>query len=262
MFLVVEPGGVADIAVSLQQAAVIAEHGAEALCGAAGEPFKQHPDPRGMIDPQVSIGTVVLFGVLVFYEGFVGLDISARADFIAQGFIDERKPVHDQVHPSAHRLAADLDVMALLEDLLLPIERKMVAVFSKNNVEDKPRRGIGAFDELGGGSRGDDRHHGAVGDLFVFWANGDPLEETRRRHIELLRALFADLFPLIRILQHFVRLDHNDLLREPKSSMPAIPRKNLHSTTRSGWTHSELRSRSMARCSMSLFSILKRSGSS
>ena len=62
-----------------------------------------------MIALQVSIRIVVLLRILVSDECFVGLDISARADFISQRFVDERKSVRDQEHPSAHGLAADLD---------------------------------------------------------------------------------------------------------------------------------------------------------
>jgi len=151
---------------------------------------------------------VVLFGILVFYEGLVGLDISARADFVAQCFVDERKPVGHQVHPAAHRFAADLDTETLFENLLLPVERKVVAEFPEDDVAQQPRRGIGVFDQpfRGGGNNGS---HGAIVDLLVFRANGNQLEKTRRHNIELLRALFADFLPEFRVFLHLVWLDHD-----------------------------------------------------
>ena len=79
--------------------------------------------------------------VLVSNEGFVGLDIPARADLVSQRFVDERKPARHRMHPSALRLSADLGAEALLEDLLLPVERQVVAEFAQNDVEDEPRRG-------------------------------------------------------------------------------------------------------------------------
>ena len=74
---------------------------------------------------------MVFARILVAHEGFVGLDVSARADFLAQRLVDEREPLGDEVHPAAHRFAADLDAVMLPEDLFLAAGRKVVAVFGR-----------------------------------------------------------------------------------------------------------------------------------
>ena len=98
------------------------------------------------------------------------------------------------MHPSAHRFAADLDAITLLENLFLPIEREVIAVFAEEDVEDQARRGIAVFYQSlrCRSDQGSDR---AVIDPFVFIANGDGFEEARRRDIKLFRSLFADLYP-------------------------------------------------------------------
>ena len=88
--LLIQPAGVADIAIGLQQPGIINQHGVEAGRCAAGIPFKEHADSGRMIGPQVPVGTIVLFRILVFDEGFVGLNVSACADFISKRFIDQR----------------------------------------------------------------------------------------------------------------------------------------------------------------------------
>ena len=48
---IVQPTGVANIAVGLQQTLIVSQHAVDAFGGASGIPFKQDSDPGGVIGP-------------------------------------------------------------------------------------------------------------------------------------------------------------------------------------------------------------------
>ena len=151
-------------------------------------------------------------------RGFVDRHVAAGHDAGADGFVNRFQPVDGQFHPAGQRLPGQLHPVAAGEDLFLPMEREVVAVFADEEVREQTGRGQPAFPQARG-QRRDDGGEVGVGAMRVFAADGAPAQEAAGLVIKLLIHFLADAAPGGGLRWHWLGLeddfDERKIFRQP-----------------------------------------------
>jgi hypothetical protein len=98
----------------------------------------------------------------------IGKEMVGGEHVLAQPFVQSLEPPACAANPTSERRAAEIGAMTV-EDLRLPIERKMIAVFADQHVREQRRRRQTASDQSLGRAG---LHHLAAGAAGVFRAGG------------------------------------------------------------------------------------------
>lgn len=98
-----------------------------------------------MRGPQVALFGLAVAGSEMADGRFVDWHVAAAEHAGANGFVDRLQPVGAKFDPAGQRLPRQLHVVAAGEDLFLPVEREVVAVFADEDVRGQTGRGQSAF---------------------------------------------------------------------------------------------------------------------
>ena len=155
------------VAVALDRAGKIhRDEVVQARGGAAGFPAVKHIAARPAARPQITLFGFPVPGFQIIHRGFIHLHISAAhhpgADLLVNGF----QPFRGQFHPPGQTLPRQVNSVALPVNLFLPVQGKMVAVFSHHNVGQQTRRRQAAVQQPFGQGRDEGRAIG-VGPVNV-----------------------------------------------------------------------------------------------
>ena len=196
----------------------------QALGGTAGLPVEDGISSGPRTGPQIAEFGLAMAGLQIPDRRFVDLHIAAREHLGAKGLVDRPQPVRGQSHPLRQRLAREVDAMPRGKDLLLSIQRKVIAVFTHDDRREQPRRGQAAI--LQRGQRGHDGCGIRMIPAHILAAHEPAFEEPGRFVVELFGHFFADLSPGFRTSFH--RLRHEDLFDDRQmlgQARPAFTRR-------------------------------------
>jgi hypothetical protein len=107
---------------------------------------------------------------------------------------------------AGQRLPGQMHLMALRENLFLPIQRQMVAVFAHQNVRQQPRRGQTGLAGVPATARSPEPVQDQRGEHI--FADGPAAQKTRRFIIQLLADFLPDATPGFGLLFHRFGINH------------------------------------------------------
>jgi len=107
-------------------------------------------------DPEVALSGLSVPGVKILQWGFVNLEIGTFQEFLVDGPGNGLEVEGDLLNPPGEGLARKIDVVALALNLLLAVERKVVAILGNDDLGEQARGWESALDEAGwqGGNHG------------------------------------------------------------------------------------------------------------
>ena len=101
-----------------------------------GGPGEAHVGSGAFAGPEVTLFGLAVAGAQILHRRFVHLHITAchdsGVDMLVYGF----EPVSRQAQPSGHALAWDGDLVPAGIDLLLPVERQMIAILRDDDLSE------------------------------------------------------------------------------------------------------------------------------
>ncbi|MEN9576773.1 MAG: hypothetical protein RL514_4628 [Verrucomicrobiota bacterium] len=146
-------------------------------------------------------------GFQIFDRGFIHLHIAVRQDARADVFVNELQPLGGQCHPPGQCLTRQMHLVAVPEDLFLPIQRKVIAVFADQHLRQQARCGQAAIQQPF--RQGCD--HGRLVEFHpvnVFAADHAAAQKAGRFVIELFADFLADATPALRRGFHRLGINH------------------------------------------------------
>ena len=142
-------GSIRAVGIALKRAAeVVRDDVFEALMPASGVPMIHGVSTRLMTRPEVTLCGFPFAGSKVFDRRFIDLHVTARELLCRHRINDGSEPVRYQGNTIGHCLAGELDSVALLVDLFLPVERKVIGIFPDHDVGEQSGREHASFEEL------------------------------------------------------------------------------------------------------------------
>ena len=163
--------------------------------------------------PQVALFGLAVAGSEIADRRFVDLHVAAAEHAGADGFVNGFQPVGAEFHPAGECLSRQMHFVAAGEDVFLPVEREVVAVFADEDVREQTGRGQSAFAQTLG-QQCDDGGEIGVGAVNVFAADDAAPQEAAGFVVELFVYLLADTAPGFRLRFH--RLGIEDLFDDGK----------------------------------------------
>jgi hypothetical protein len=217
-------GEVGAVAVGLQHAPEAGwDDALQACCGAAGVPEEDGVASGPCAGPQVSELGPAVAGREIFDRRFIDLHIAAAEHAGADVFVDRAQPVGGQPHPLRHVLAREMNGVPRGENVLLPVERIVVAVFAHDDRREQARRGDAPV--LQGLQLGDDRRGVGMIAPHVLAAHDAAREKSRRFVVEQLGDFLADVTPCLGAALHRLGiddfLDHRQVRRPARTTLTA-----------------------------------------
>ena len=158
---------------------------------------------------------------------FIHLHVAAAEHALLDLPIDGLEPLRGQADPFGQRLPRQPDLMARPVDRLLPVEWKVIAILTHDDLREQRRGDEAAFQERVG-ERRDDGHGIEDPTLHILRTHRPPAQEARGLVIEPLADFLTNAPPVLRRqldrLRHDDFLDHRQMLRQAR---PAFTRRRL-----------------------------------
>ncbi len=205
-FVAFGKGRVGLIAVALHGAGEVSGDDAlQAECGTAGGPGEAHVGSGPFAGPEVFLFRLAVAEAQVFNGRFIHLHITARHHAGVDALIDGSQPVSGKPQPACHALPWDIDVVPGGIDLLLPVERQMIAILRHDDLCEQTRRGDAAL--LQGVECRDDGSLMRLVAPHILPADDATAQEPCRLVVELLGDFFTNVPPCVGRSGDFFRLD-------------------------------------------------------
>lgn len=216
-------GGIGAVAVALQGAGKVdGDDVIQARSGAAGLPVKEHVAAGPAVGPKITLAGLAVAGGEIADRGFIHLDIATGHDSGADRLVDRTQPVGGERDPTHHGRAWEMDAVAGAVDLLLPVEREVIAELGDEDLREQARSREAAFLQALG-QRGDDGHGVHFAAAHILAPDEPAAQEARGFVIEVFADFLADATPLRRTgldrrgIEHF--LDHRQVLGQPGAAL-------------------------------------------
>ena len=194
------------VAVALHGAAEVGgDDVIKARCGSAGGPGVGGVGSGSFAGPEVALLGLAVAGAQILDGCLVDLHIASGHDAGVDVLINRSQPIGGQSEPARHALPWDGDVVPGGVDLLLPVEREVIAILRDDDLCEQPWCGDAALLERV--ERGDDGGLVRLVTLQILFADDAAAEEPRGLIVELLGDLFADAPPGFGRCGDFLRLD-------------------------------------------------------
>jgi hypothetical protein len=145
-FAAIGEGGIGLIAVALHGALEVGgDDAVQTSRGSAGGPGEADVGSRAFAGPEVALFGLAVAGTQILDGRFVDLHVTSGHDSGVDVFINRAQPVGGQSEPACHALPWDGDVVPCGVDLLLPVERQMIAVLGDDDLREQSRCGDAAL---------------------------------------------------------------------------------------------------------------------
>lgn len=195
-------GRISDIAVALHDAAEVHR---DDLFQDRRRPVEGRVAPGLLDHPEEAVLRPSAAGQQVLDRRFIKLRVVVRKDAAEDHLIEGPKPFGGRSHPAGHVLAGQVDAIPPTGDLLLPVERQMVAVFRSEDRGEKTGPRLAAFQHRR--QLRDDRGTMRLVAPDVAAADDPATDVSRRLIVQLPGDLFVDLPPRFGLGAHFLGIE-------------------------------------------------------
>lgn len=187
----------------------------------AAGPVIERVRPGGMARPEVSLAGLSPTRIEILHRRLVDLHIAA-GQLVSKDFLHDRlEPLRGQLHAAGQRLAGQIHAMALLEDVLLAVQRQVVGILAHQHMRQKFRRQEPSIQQLRR-QRRDQRSAVRIPPPHPDAPHDPAHQKAARLIIQLLADFLTDLPIRLRIALHRVRINdfsfHRKIVRTAGST--------------------------------------------